>query len=313
MAEGMCAGCGEEKFLKAKGYCRACYQQWKRTGSVVRERMPRGQCTVEGCEKKAHGRGLCDMHIRRLKVSGTFDDPRADNFSLKSNSSVYQIWQGYRKPGAPPMHPAWFDNPLAFEDGVGKKPSVDHRLYRIDKTKPMEPGNFEWRKKLDIRRRNEETPEEYNDRYRKARKEAVGHSMWGSDLRRKYGIDDARHQAMYEAQKGLCAISGRPEDRTRGTGGAVYLATDHTDRPDGTKLVRQMLRGACNTAIGLMEHDPFMLAKAILYLAKHDPDGHHAGQQKVNAAIAYLQSWPVVDLDQDAILPQDVKGTTNAN
>jgi hypothetical protein len=312
MAEGMCAGCGEEKFLKAKGYCRACYQQWKRTGSVVRERMPRGQCTVEGCEKKAHGRGLCDMHIRRLKVAGTFDDPRADNFSLKSNSSVYQIWQGYRKPGAPPMHPAWFDNPLAFEDGVGKKPSVDHRLYRIDKTKPMEPGNFEWREKLPVRRHNEETPAEYEARRRKSRRAVYGSGAWESDLQKKYGLTKAQHRAMAEAQGHLCAISGRPEDRIR-NGMVAHLAVDHMDREDSTKLVRQMLRGACNTAIGLMEHDPFMLAKAILYLAKHDPDGRHAGQQKVNAAIAYLQSWPVVDLDQDAILPQDVKGTTNAN
>jgi hypothetical protein len=274
--------------------------------------MPRGQCTVEGCEKKAHGRGLCDMHIRRLKVSGTFDDPRADNFSLKSNSSVYQIWQGYRKPGAPPMHPAWFDNPLAFEDGVGKKPSVDHRLYRIDKTKPMEPGNFEWREKLPVRRHNEETPAEYEARRRKSRRAVYGSGAWESDLQKKYGLTKAQHRAMAEAQGHLCAISGRPEDRIR-NGMVAHLAVDHMDREDSTKLVRQMLRGACNTAIGLMEHDPFMLAKAILYLAKHDPDGRHAGQQKVNAAIAYLQSWPVVDLDQDAILPQDVKGTTNAN
>lgn len=312
MAEGVCAGCGESKFLKARGYCRSCYQQWKRTGSVERYRMPRGQCTVEGCEKKAHGRGLCDMHIRRLKVSGTFDDPRADNFSLKSNSSVYQIWQGYHKPGAPPMHPAWFDSPLAFEDGVGKKPSDDHRLYRVDKTKPMEPGNFEWRKKLPVQRHNEETPAEYEARRRKSRRAVYGSGAWESELLRKYGITKAQHRAMAEVQGHLCAISGRPENRVR-NGMVAHLAVDHEDRPDGSKLVRQMLRGSCNTAIGLMDHDPFMLAKAILYLAKHDPDGRHAGQQKVNAAIAYLQSWPVVDLDQDAILPQAVKGTTNAD
>lgn len=129
--------------------------------------------------------------------------------------------------------------------------------------------------------------------------------MWGSDLRRKYGIDDARHQAMYEAQGGLCAISGRPEDRTRGNGGSVYLATDHEDRPDGTKLVRQLIRGACNTAIGLMDHDPFMLAKAILYLAKHDPEGVARGQQRVDEVVAYLTKYKVAELDKDGILPQD--------
>ena len=307
MAEGVCAGCGEQKLIKARGYCRACYQQWKRTGSLERHRMPRGQCTVAGCEKKAHGRGLCDMHIRRLKVSGTFDDPRADNFSLKSNSSVYQIWQGYRKPGAPPMHPAWFDSPLAFEDGVGKKPSGDHRLYRIDKTKPMEPGNFEWRKKLPVQRRNEETPAEYEARRRKSRRAVHGSGAWESELLRKYGITKTQHRAMAEAQNHLCAISGLTENRVR-NGMVAHLAVDHTDLPDGTKLVRQMLRSACNTAIGLMDHDPFMLAKAILYLAKHDPDGVEVGQRRVNEATMYLQLWPVAGLKRDAILPQAVNG-----
>lgn len=312
MAEGVCAGCGESKFLKAKGYCRSCYQQWKRTGSVERQRMPRGMCTVPGCEHKAHGRGMCHMHLRRLRVSGSLDDPRADNYRLGSNNTVYQIWLGYRKPGAPPLHPEWLESVLAFEEGVGKKPSDKHRLYRIDKTKPMEPGNFEWRQKIDVQRHNDETTGEYNYRYRQERRRAEGTSMWNGDLMRKYGITKDRHREMGAAQDHLCAISGLSEERVKNNL-PLYLALDHEDRPDGTKLVRQLIRGACNTAIGLMDHDPFMLAKAILYLAKHDPDGRHAGQQKVNAAIAYLQSWPVVDLDQDAILPQAVKGTTNAD
>lgn len=302
MAEGICAGCGENKILKAKGFCRSCYQQWKRTGSVERQRMPRGQCTVPGCDKKAHGRGLCDMHIRRMRVSGTFDDPRADNYKLKSNTSTYQIWQGYRKPGAPPIYPDWFESPLAFEAGVGRKPSSKHRLYRIDKDRPMEPGNFEWREKLPVQRHNDETLSEYDARRRYSRRAVHGSSAWESELMRKYGITKAQHREMAEAQNHLCAISGRPEDRVR-SGMVAHLAVDHIDLPDGTKLVRQMLRGACNTAIGLMNHDTFELAKAILYLAKHDPDCR--GQQKVDAAVAYLQRHPVVSLDRAGILPQE--------
>jgi hypothetical protein len=303
---GTCIGCQQEKPIKAKGYCRACYQQWKRTGSTSRERMPRGQCTVPGCEKMAHGRGICEMHIKRMKVSGSYDDPRADNVNLKTNQAAYVQWMTYRRGDGYPIVQEWFDDFFVFFAAVGERPSPQHRLNRIDKTKPMGPGNFEWREKFTTRQADEGTLE-YNNRYRKVRKETVGHSMWKSDLQRKYGIDDARHQAMYAAQNGLCAISGLPEDRTRGNGESVYLATDHEDRPDGTKLVRQLIRGACNTAIGLMDHDPFMLAKAILYLAKHDPDGRHAGQQKVDAVVEYLKSWPVADLDQDAILPQIVR------
>lgn len=303
MQTAQCAGCHQEKPIKAKGYCRACYQQWKRTGSTERERMPRGQCTVPGCDKPAHGKGVCDMHIKRMKVSGSYDDPRADNVNLKTNQAAYTQWMTYRRGDGYPIVQEWFDDFFAFFAAVGERPSPRHRLHRLDKSKPMGPGNFEWREKFTTRQAHEGTLE-YNNRYRKARQEVVGHSMWESDLKRKYGIDDARHKAMYAAQNGVCAISGRPEDRVRDNGTPVYLATDHTDMPDGTKLVRQLLRGACNTAIGLMDHDPFMLAKAILYLAKHDPAGAEAGQARVDEAIAYLQKYRVVDLDKDAILPQ---------
>jgi hypothetical protein len=243
------------------------------------------------------------MHIKRMKVSGSYDDPRADNVNLKTNQAAYVQWMTYRRGDGYPIVQEWFDDFFVFFAAVGERPSPNHRLHRIDKTRPMGPGNFEWRAKVTTRQSDEGTLA-YNNRYRKARKDVLGHSMWKSDLQRKYGIDDARHQAMYEAQNGLCAISGLPEDRTRDNGGSVYLATDHTDLPDGTKLVRQMLRGACNTAIGLMDHDPFMLAKAILYLAKHDPEGAAKGQQRVDEAIAYLTRYKVVELDKDNILPQ---------
>lgn len=300
MAEGICAGCGKTTFLKAKGFCRACYQQWKRTGSVERYRMPRGECTVPGCGKIAHGRGLCDMHAKRLKVSGSFDDPRADNYKLSSNSSVYSIWLGYRKPGAPPMFPAWYDNALEFEAGVGKKPSGNHRLYRIDKSKPMEPGNFEWREKV-TDRRHDETRDEYNNRYRKARKNVLGTALWDSELRAKYGADFGTRelQAMVEAQGGLCAISGVPETSTR-EGRVRQMSVDHDHK---TLKVRQLLRSVCNTIIGLADDDPMLLAKAILYLGKHAEDVE-TGQYMVNRAIAYLQRYPVTTLDKNAILPQ---------
>lgn len=300
MTEGICAGCGEVKVLKARGYCRACYQQWKRTGSVERYRMPRGQCTVPGCDKPAHGRGLCDMHAKRMKVSGSFDDPRADNYKLNSNSSVYSIWLGYRKPGAPPMDPAWAASALAFESGVGKKPSKEHRLVRLDKNRPMEPGNFEWRLKI-TDRRHDETRDEYNKRYRHARKNVLGTALWDSELRAKYGADFGTRelQAMVEAQGGLCAISGLPETSER-DGRVRQLSVDHDHQ---TLKVRQLLRSVCNTIIGLADDDPMLLAKAILYLGKHAEDVE-TGQHMVNRVVAYLQRHPVASLDRNAILPQ---------
>lgn len=34
-------------------------------------------CTVPGCSRPHKGRGLCDMHIQRLRRTGTTDSPPA--------------------------------------------------------------------------------------------------------------------------------------------------------------------------------------------------------------------------------------------
>jgi hypothetical protein len=232
---------------------------------------------------------------RKYEIKRSMED-------MRSLDDLYPIWAEFSRPSNPrPVNAAWLDFDR-FKADVGSRPSKMHRLFAKDRTKLLGPDNWEWRERLVIKQEGE-TAEEYNARHRLGRREIDGSGMWNSDLQKKYGITKAQHRAMAEIQGHLCAISGLPENRVR-NGMVAHLAVDHMDREDGTKLVRQMLRGACNTAIGLMDHDPFMLAKAILYLAKHDPDGRHAGQQKVNAVINYLQKYRVVDLDKDGILPQ---------
>ena len=266
MAEGVCVGCGEEKFLKAKGYCRACYQQWKRTGSVDRHRMPRGQCTVEGCDKQAHGRGLCQMHAKRLRVSGNFDDPRADNVNLKTNQALYSVWSAYRRPDAYPIVKEWYDDYFVFEAGVGPKPSPKHRLYRLRMADPLGPDNFEWRERL-VERRQDETDEENNKRHRYARRTVYGVGSWNSDLKSKYGADfDLRRlQTMAAEQDHKCAICGQPETEMR-NGIVRHLAVDH-DHVTGK--VRQLLCQRCNKGIGTFNDDIELIFKAIGYLKKH--------------------------------------------
>ena len=296
---GVCLGCGKEKALKSKGVCNSCYVQFRRTGSYERTRQPRGMCTVEGCDKPAHGRGLCDMHTRRLKVSGSLDDPRADNYNLRSNHELYSVWTAYQRKNAYPIVPEWKADFFVFEAGVGKRPSTAHRLFRLRKDRPLGPGNFEWRERL-VTRHEDETDEEYNKRHRYARRTTHGTGMWDSDLRSKYGADFGVRElkAMAEVQQNLCAISGQPETTVR-NGRVQHLTVDHNHE---TGAIRQLLTTRCNTGIGLLGDDPMTLAKAILYLAKHDPDGQ--GQAKVDAAIAYLQRYPVAGLDKTAIIPQ---------
>lgn len=266
MVDGTCAGCGDVKPIKARGYCRSCYQQWKRTGSVERQRQPRGQCTVPGCENKAHGRGLCQMHAKRLKVSGSFDDPRADNVNLKSNQALYSIWSAYRRKDAYPIVDEWREDYFAFERGVGPKPSPKHRLYRLRMNEPLGPDNFEWRERL-VERQPGETDEEYNKRHRFARRTVYGIGAWNSDLRHKYGADfDLRRlQAMAAAQDHKCAICGNPETELR-NGIVRHLAVDHDHT---TGKIRELLCQRCNKGIGTFNDNVDLMLKAIAYLRKH--------------------------------------------
>lgn len=79
---------------------------------------------------------------------------------------------------------------------------------------------------------------------------------------RLYGLVPADYDALYEAQKGLCAICRHPET-AMARGKVLRLAVDHD--PD-TGRVRGLLCGACNRAIGMMRHDPARLRAAVAYL-----------------------------------------------
>lgn len=162
----------------------------------------------------------------------------------------------------------------------------------------MGPGNFEWRLALVEKEPGEDT-NSYHKRYRRAHKDQYGTDYHDSALRRKFGITFYDYRRMLEAQGGRCAISGEAETTIK-AGRVQSMAVDH-DHSNGQ--VRQLLTGNCNTAIGLLGDDIQLLAKAMLYLAKHDPDND--GQAKIDAAIAYLQRYPVAGLDKTAIMPQE--------
>lgn len=301
---GDCINCHETKPLAARGLCRACYSRWRENGTTEYQRDFRERdCSVEGCDRRAHGQGLCTLHLQRLRRTGTTEPGRRYEIKrsfedMRSLDDLYPIWAEFNRPSNPrPVDPIWLDFDK-FKADVGARTSKMHRLFPKDRTKRLGPDNWEWRERLVIKQ-DDETDEEYNLRHRRARRELRGTGMWNSDFVRKYGITEAQHRAMAEVQDGLCAISGKPEDRVRNNL-VSQLATDH-DRKTGK--VRQLLRGACNTALGLFEEDTLMIAKAILYLAKHS-DTPEIGQQKVDAAIEYLRKYPVASLDKNAILPQ---------
>lgn len=77
-------------------------------------------------------------------------------------------------------------------------------------------------------------------------------------LRRRFGMNIADWDALYEAQGQGCAICGIPENRD-----GRSLAVDHDH---STGAVRGLLCTACNQALGCFADDPARLQRAIDYL-----------------------------------------------
>lgn len=80
-------------------------------------------------------------------------------------------------------------------------------------------------------------------------------------LRKKYGIDLDDYDSLLRYQDYKCAICGSLEADSM----KKFLCVDHIN---GTTLIRGLLCSACNSAIGLLKHDPDILMSAISYLQK---------------------------------------------
>jgi hypothetical protein len=77
-------------------------------------------------------------------------------------------------------------------------------------------------------------------------------------LAKTFGMTLEDEAAMRAAQGGVCAICGRPP-----TGKQMVLDIDHDHK---TGIIRGLLCGSCNRALGLLKDDVSVLEKAIAYL-----------------------------------------------
>lgn len=85
-----------------------------------------------------------------------------------------------------------------------------------------------------------------------------------SKLKRKYGLTLEDFKALSGWQGDRCAICERSETAPDyRTGSTRALSVDHDH---GTGELRGLLCGACNTALGLLDHDEDRLLRAIAYL-----------------------------------------------
>lgn len=121
------------------------------------------QCAADECIRPAAGRGYCTMHYQRVmkfgdpnKVLHVFT-PHGEKRGRKV-SPEYTAWQRMRgrcgNPGHPDYRyyggrgirvcPRWDESFPAFLEDVGRRPSHDLTLDRIDTNGNYEPGNVRW-------------------------------------------------------------------------------------------------------------------------------------------------------------------------
>ena len=194
-------------------------------------------CTVADCSRAHKARGYCGTHYAQYFRGAEITDQIKVRVSEKLPSCTEaDCDQPVKAKGLCKMHYA-----RLLRHG--------HTMYRDRKT-PHEacaiPNCENWRYARGL----------CHSHYLKTRK-------WED-----HGLDAHGYVAMLEAQKGVCAICGRPERRVDGNTPKIKdLAVDHCHT---SNRVRALLCSNCNTAIGLLDDSPDLLSKAKAYLLQYE-------------------------------------------
>lgn len=146
-----------------------------------------------------------------------------------------------------------------FYADVGEQPETNYDLVPVDESRPIGPGNFEWRApRFDMRTREGRIAagKDYK---------SLNYELYrNKQLMKTFGISSKDYDAKMIEQAGGCAICSRPETAIR-KGKLLPLSVDHNH---STGAVRGLLCTACNIGIGSLQDSAEMLRAAITYLDK---------------------------------------------
>jgi len=145
---------------------------------------------------------------------------------------------------------------------IGMKETLKKTCTKCGDEKEAVTDNFAPRKEGKYGLRNEcrECRKAYNrDRYTMSGKRDKVHS---DRMMREHGLKPGEYEAQAAKQGHVCAVCGNPEVNVI-RGGKCRLAVDHNHK---TGRRRGLLCVRCNTALGLLNEDPTILMKAVVYL-----------------------------------------------
>lgn len=155
-----------------------------------------------------------------------------------------------------------WDSFETFSADIGGKIPYRSRIAAKNGGKPG-PDNWLW-VPIDNPQFDYRSPEGKLAAARKHRAENREHYK-NKELVREFGITLEQYQEMLLAQRGVCAICGKPETATR-RGRPLHLSVDHCHK---TKQVRALLCGFCNKGLGKFFDNPDLLRSAATYVVEH--------------------------------------------
>lgn len=139
--------------------------------------------------------------------------------------------------------------------------------------------------------------------YRREQNRRRQAQAWASRLWHKFRLTPEAYDRMREEQDFRCAICRTHEDDVPKTLGRPRLDGKETfsggafvvDHCHESNLIRRLLCGPCNTALGMMRDDPALFAAAIDYLAEHAPLRQEAPRARP-MPLEHVEVEPVVGM-----------------